>query len=161
MASPSDSLAPSETKPLSIRQRQPAFLFVNHRLEGNAPSTIEAVVQGIRARSADSRAEWVSSGGPPCDWRWCSTSASQRSDRPKVPDNLTFRESLLGPIHLASVSRQPTKKFKHAPVETFHVKMPVLPRPQYRWRQVMRACARRLDFFKLAELHQREPAMCD
>jgi hypothetical protein len=29
----------------SIRQRQPAFLFVNNRLQGNAPSTIEAVVE--------------------------------------------------------------------------------------------------------------------
>ena len=31
----------------SIRQRQPAFLFVNNRLEGDAPSTIEGVVERI------------------------------------------------------------------------------------------------------------------
>jgi hypothetical protein len=28
----------------SLRRKAPAFLFVNNRLEGNAPSTIEAVV---------------------------------------------------------------------------------------------------------------------
>ena len=31
----------------SRKKRIPAFLFVNNRLEGNAPSTIEAVVQGL------------------------------------------------------------------------------------------------------------------
>jgi hypothetical protein len=29
--------------------RKPAFLFVNNRLEGHAPTTIEAVVETIRA----------------------------------------------------------------------------------------------------------------
>ena len=29
----------------AIKRRKPAFLFVNNRLEGNAPSTIEAVVE--------------------------------------------------------------------------------------------------------------------
>jgi hypothetical protein len=29
----------------AARQRQLAFLFVNNRLEGNAPGTIEAVVE--------------------------------------------------------------------------------------------------------------------
>jgi hypothetical protein len=38
----------------SIRQRQPASLFVNNRLEGNAPSTIEAVVEGIEGCSSAS-----------------------------------------------------------------------------------------------------------
>jgi hypothetical protein len=28
-------------------KRFPAFLFVNNRLEGNAPGTIEAVLEGI------------------------------------------------------------------------------------------------------------------
>ena len=31
----------------SLKARKPAFLFVNNRLEGNAPSTIEAVVEGL------------------------------------------------------------------------------------------------------------------
>ena len=30
-----------------MRRKLPAFLFVNNRLEGNAPSTIEAVVERI------------------------------------------------------------------------------------------------------------------
>jgi len=30
----------------ALSQRQLAFLFVNNRLEGNAPGTIEAVVEG-------------------------------------------------------------------------------------------------------------------
>jgi hypothetical protein len=29
------------------KNRRPAFLFVNNRLEGNAPTTIEAVVQQL------------------------------------------------------------------------------------------------------------------
>ena len=29
------------------KAREPAFLFVNNRLEGNAPSTIEAVASGL------------------------------------------------------------------------------------------------------------------
>jgi hypothetical protein len=29
------------------KTRQPAYLFVNNRLEGNAPSTIEAVVESL------------------------------------------------------------------------------------------------------------------
>jgi hypothetical protein len=29
------------------RENKPAFLFVNNRLEGNAPGTIEAVVEGM------------------------------------------------------------------------------------------------------------------
>ena len=33
----------------SQRQRRPAFLFVNNRLEGHAPTTIESVVQEIEA----------------------------------------------------------------------------------------------------------------
>jgi uncharacterized protein YecE (DUF72 family) len=32
----------------SLKQKTPAFLFVNNRLEGNAPSTIEAVADAIR-----------------------------------------------------------------------------------------------------------------
>jgi hypothetical protein len=32
---------------LSIMQRQPTLLFANNRLDGNAPSTIEAVVQQV------------------------------------------------------------------------------------------------------------------
>jgi hypothetical protein len=39
----------------SIRQRQPVFVFVNNRLEGNAPSTIEAVVGRIEARTAEAK----------------------------------------------------------------------------------------------------------
>lgn len=31
----------------AIRRKRPAFLFVNNRLEGNAPSTIEAVVESL------------------------------------------------------------------------------------------------------------------
>ncbi|HEU5116028.1 MAG TPA: DUF72 domain-containing protein [Isosphaeraceae bacterium] len=31
----------------SMKRRKPAFLFVNNRLEGHAPSTIEAVVDGL------------------------------------------------------------------------------------------------------------------
>ncbi len=31
----------------SLRKKAPAFLFVNNRLEGNAPSTIEAVINGM------------------------------------------------------------------------------------------------------------------
>jgi hypothetical protein len=31
----------------AMHERNDAFLFVNNRLEGNAPSTIEAVVQAI------------------------------------------------------------------------------------------------------------------
>ena len=31
----------------SIERKVPAFLFVNNRLEGHAPTTIEAVVEGI------------------------------------------------------------------------------------------------------------------
>jgi uncharacterized protein YecE (DUF72 family) len=33
----------------SMKARCPAYVFVNNRLEGNAPSTIEAIVEGIRA----------------------------------------------------------------------------------------------------------------
>jgi len=32
----------------AMHERKSAFLFVNNRLEGNAPSTIEAVVEKIR-----------------------------------------------------------------------------------------------------------------
>jgi hypothetical protein len=32
---------------LAMKKRIPAFLFVNNRLEGHAPSTIEAVVDGM------------------------------------------------------------------------------------------------------------------
>jgi uncharacterized protein YecE (DUF72 family) len=32
----------------SLQRKKPAFLFVNNRLEGNAPTTIEAVVDGLR-----------------------------------------------------------------------------------------------------------------
>jgi hypothetical protein len=32
----------------SLAQKKPAFLFVNNRLEGNVPGTIEAVVDAIR-----------------------------------------------------------------------------------------------------------------
>jgi uncharacterized protein YecE (DUF72 family) len=31
----------------ALKKKAPAFLFVNNRLEGNAPSTIEAVVEGL------------------------------------------------------------------------------------------------------------------
>jgi hypothetical protein len=31
----------------AIELKEPAFVFVNNRLEGHAPSTIEAVVDGI------------------------------------------------------------------------------------------------------------------
>ena len=31
----------------AMRRRKPAFLFVNNRLEGHAPSTIEGVVEGL------------------------------------------------------------------------------------------------------------------
>jgi uncharacterized protein YecE (DUF72 family) len=31
----------------ALERRQPAFLFVNNRLEGHAPSTIEAVVESL------------------------------------------------------------------------------------------------------------------
>jgi hypothetical protein len=31
----------------ALRRNTPAFLFANSRLEGNAPSTIEAVIDGI------------------------------------------------------------------------------------------------------------------
>ena len=31
----------------SLTREKPAFLYVNNRLEGNAPGTIEAVVAGI------------------------------------------------------------------------------------------------------------------
>jgi hypothetical protein len=41
----------------AIRERQPAFLFVNNPLDGNAPSTIEAVVERLDARSLEPRAE--------------------------------------------------------------------------------------------------------
>jgi uncharacterized protein YecE (DUF72 family) len=39
----------------AIRERQPAFLFVNNRLEGNAPSMIEAVVEQLDARSSGTK----------------------------------------------------------------------------------------------------------
>jgi hypothetical protein len=32
----------------SLQRKKPAFLFVNNRLEGNAPTTIEAVVDGLK-----------------------------------------------------------------------------------------------------------------
>ena len=31
----------------SLTRKKPAFLFVNNRLEGNAPGTIEGVVTGL------------------------------------------------------------------------------------------------------------------
>jgi len=31
----------------ALRVRQPAYVFVNNRLEGNAPATIEAVIAGV------------------------------------------------------------------------------------------------------------------
>jgi hypothetical protein len=31
----------------AIRKKQPAYVYVNNRLEGNAPSTIEAVLDGL------------------------------------------------------------------------------------------------------------------
>ncbi len=36
-----------------MHERKDAFLFVNIRLEGNAPSTIEAVVEKLDAWSAE------------------------------------------------------------------------------------------------------------
>jgi hypothetical protein len=41
----------------SIRQRQPAFLFVTNRFEGDAPSTIEAVVERIAVRASEVKAQ--------------------------------------------------------------------------------------------------------
>jgi hypothetical protein len=41
----------------AIRQRQPALLFVNNRLESNAPSTIEAVLEELDARLSGTKAE--------------------------------------------------------------------------------------------------------
>jgi uncharacterized protein YecE (DUF72 family) len=38
----------------SMHERKNAFLFVNNRLEGNAPSTIEAVVEQLAARPSES-----------------------------------------------------------------------------------------------------------
>jgi hypothetical protein len=39
------------------RERKDAFLFVNNRLDGNASSTIEAVVERVEERSSDTGAE--------------------------------------------------------------------------------------------------------
>jgi uncharacterized protein YecE (DUF72 family) len=36
----------------AIARKKPAYLFINNRLEGNAPTTIEAVVEGIRGASS-------------------------------------------------------------------------------------------------------------
>ena len=33
----------------AVQRKKPAFLFVNNRLEGHAPTTIEAVAAGIHA----------------------------------------------------------------------------------------------------------------
>jgi hypothetical protein len=40
-----------------MHERKNAFLFVNNRLEGNAPSTIEVVVEQLQSRSAVTSAE--------------------------------------------------------------------------------------------------------
>jgi hypothetical protein len=41
----------------SIQTKKSTFVFVNNRLEGNAPSTIEAVVDRIEPHSRESYAE--------------------------------------------------------------------------------------------------------
>jgi hypothetical protein len=41
----------------AIQTRKSAFIFVNNRLEGNAPSTIEAVVEGVGAQSPETKAD--------------------------------------------------------------------------------------------------------
>jgi uncharacterized protein YecE (DUF72 family) len=40
----------------ALKSKKSAFVFVNTRLEGNAPSTIEAVVEGIESRTAEAKA---------------------------------------------------------------------------------------------------------
>ncbi len=41
----------------ALQSKKSAFVFVNNRLEGNAPSTIEAVVEWLEARSREAKAE--------------------------------------------------------------------------------------------------------
>jgi hypothetical protein len=53
----------------ALQVRQAAYVFVNNRLEGNAPATIEAVISDLAARRCDSacwayRGEGDGGGGP-------------------------------------------------------------------------------------------------